>query len=276
MLSLNDWLCFKDEEEELTFIREEFSNTVDQYFASNTIDEPIFGRNKRSFEVMQPVDGFSHEQSQSVQKLQKNEPLPFGQCFSLDYNYICSYPVSQRYQNFKYIFEEEAFDDLPRAAPNGTSKSTTSAISRFDKWFSVLQVKPNQMKLLDISQRMTAMDEMYPPFIRVCLLSECDRGVILAHFIHQVTKQNSEEDLKANSKGLLMTAFQRAFRKFDAKFSNNTLSTMTSWKKNPSYSVVKKQCEEQCKKDAVVPLALQKKKQQRQWIWFHIEKSCTT
>ena len=52
-----------------------------------------------------------------------------------------------------------------------------------------------------------------------------------------------------------MTAFQRAFRLFDSKNNLLTASSMTTWKKNPAYKEVHKQCLIQLAKDATVPLA---------------------
>ena len=54
-------------------------------------------------------------------------------------------------------------------------------------------------------------------------------------------------------------AVQRAFWKFDSKYGIHTLNLliMTSWKKNPHFVHCEKQCEQQLKKDASVPLALQ-------------------
>ena len=98
------------------------------------------------------------------------------------------------------------------------------------------------------------MDMTLPTFIQVCELQEQDRGVILAHFTHEADKVNNH-NLKANSRGLLMTAFQRAFRLFDSKNNLLTASSMTTWKKNPAYKEVHKQCLIQLAKDATVPLA---------------------
>ena len=83
------------------------------------------------------------------------------------------------------------------------------------------------------------MNVTFPPFIRVCNLGENDRGTFLAHFLKEVKRKNGIKDLKANSNSLLMTAFQRAFRGFDAKHGFNTWSTMTMWKKHPSYKGAK-------------------------------------
>ena len=73
----------------------------------------------------------------------------------------------------------------------------------------------------------------------VFILSENDRGTILAHFLKEVKRENGIKDLKANSKGLLMTAFQRAFHAFDANRGFKTLSMMTTWKKHRSYKGAK-------------------------------------
>ena len=180
---------------------------------------------------------------------------------SLDANFVQTHSVKKRYASFVYLFADEELDDLGCTEQNGTSSSTSSAISKFDSWFcSFLQHddahNQNKQKLAEVVSKMLAMECSFPPFARVCFLAENDRGVVLAHFINQVSKKNGS-DLKANSKGLLMTAFQRAFRHFDAKHGLHTLSTMTTWKKHPSYKDVKKQCTKQLKKDASIPLAKQ-------------------
>ena len=115
---------------------------------------------------------------------------------------------------------------------------------------------PAKQFLAGVVDKMLVMDSALPPFIRLCNLIEYDRGILLAHFLKSTTNSKKNgKDLQANSKGLLMTAFQRAFRHFDAKHGLHTLSTMTSWKKHPSYKPCYQQCLQQLKKDASVPLA---------------------
>ena len=201
------------------------------------------------------LDSFDRALFDSLQD--PDQKIPASQ-LTVDEGFIESYSVKQRYALFSYLFEYEQLDDLPVPDKNGTADSTASAISKFDLWFSRLkpaffQTKKTLKLVYDI---MLDMDSSLPPFMRVCNLHENDRGVVLAHFTHEA-KEVHGNNLKANSKGLLNTAFQRAFRKFDSKYGIHTLSTMTSWKKNPHFVHCVKQCEQQLKKDASVPLALQ-------------------
>ena len=180
---------------------------------------------------------------------------------SLDLEHIQKYHVKQRYAAFGYLFQDQALDNLPNTVPNGTVSNTYSAVTKFDKWFASLKLNPEETpQLATVVNHMLSMDASFPPFVRVCFLTENDRGVILAHFTHCVKLKNGLEHPQANSKGLYVTAFQRVFRKFDAKFGLNSMSTMTSWKKHPSYQECKKQCVLQLKKDVQVPLVDRKKK----------------
>ena len=157
-----------------------------------------------------------------------------------------------------YLLENEQLDDLPTLARNGTSSSTSSSVSKFDLWFARLEPstfeQKNKNALKSVYDQMIAMDNSFPPFIRLCNLLENSRGIILAHFIHEAD-QVLGNYLQANSRGLLMTAFQRAFRIFDAKHAINSMSSMISWKSHPSYARVKEQCTIQLQKDAKIPLA---------------------
>ena len=201
--------------------------------------------------------GFGHGENAVDMKL----PAPSMQV-AIQKDFVKNHSVKQRYASFLYLFLEEQLDDLASAAENGTTTSTASAISKFDNWFAVLPAAyynvPAKHRLKSVVEKMLAMDVSLPAFIRVCQLVEEDRGVVLAHFTQKAQEVNGR-NLKANSKGLLMTAFQRAFRMYDAKHNINTLSTMTTWKKNPNYKHVKNQCLEQLKIDASIPLADQKK-----------------
>ena len=133
-------------------------------------------------------------------------------------------------------------DGLGGDDKNGTATSTASAISRFDDWFTsqkLFEKNPNKPELYAVFEKMLLMNVAFPPFIRVCNLGENDRGTFLAHFLKEVKRKNGIKDLKANSKGLLMTAFQRAFHAFDANRGFKTLSMMTMWKKHRSYKGAK-------------------------------------
>ena len=162
---------------------------------------------------------------------------------SLNEDFILNYSVKQRYSNFMYLFENEQLDDLPTLARNGTSSSTSSSV--FDLWFARLEPstfeQKNKNALKAVYDQMIAMDNSFPPFICLCNLLENSRGIILAHLIHEAD-QVLGNYLQANSRGLLMTAFQRAFRIFDAKHAINSMSSMISWKSHPSYARVKEQC----------------------------------
>ena len=218
-----------------------------------SFNKSYFVENMTEDEIAQflGVAGFGHgfeEDDKKLPAVQQN----------LDKEFVNNYSVKQRYARFMYLFQDEQLDDLPMAKKNGTTNSTTSAISKFDKWFCSIPNSyynnPSKAKLMSVIENMLRMDMTLPPFIRVCQLQEQDRGVILAHFTHEADKVNNH-NLKANSRGLLMTAFQRAFRLFDSKNNLLTASSMTTWKKNPAYKEVHKQCLIQLAKDATVPLA---------------------
>ena len=184
--------------------------------------------------------------------------------FAVHKDFVKQYSVRQRYSSFLYLFQDEQLDDLPNDGENGTTTSTASAISKFDTWFSNLDPwyyeSPAKQALKQVIEKMLAMDESLPPFIRVCELFESERGILLAHFTHMAKKKDGVNSLKANSKGLLMTSFQRAFRMYDVKHNRATALSMQSWKKHPAYKEVKKQCVLQLKEDAKIPLANQQRK----------------
>ena len=150
--------------------------------------------------------------------------------------------VKKHFSAHVYLFGDEVLDDLGGDDCNGTAASTSSGISKLDTWFCFfssgdLQLSSKQT-LQPVYELMLALDNSLPPFIQVCILNENDRGVVLAHFLSGAIKKNGN-DLKANSKGLLMTAFQRAFRAFDAKHGINNLSTMTGWRNTLHTSTIR-------------------------------------
>lgn len=165
----------------------------------------------------------------------------------------------QRYQPWLYLICEAQLDNLPQKQMNGTTKQDLATISRFDKWFnSVSMDMLDQPALLAAFRNMSQCPANMPPFVRLCYLPEIDRGVVAAHFVAQLVKPTGAP-LKAASKGLKMTSFQRCFRKFDV-YNQNPTFCMTSWKSHPAYKAVKTQCELQCQQDAAIPIALQTNK----------------
>ena len=148
---------------------------------------------------------------------------------SLQLDFVKQYSVKNRYSQFRYIFGDQPIDDLGGTEDNSTTSNTASAISKFDTWFCsltpVFLQHPAKQFLAGVVDKMLVMDSALPPFIRLCNLIEYDRGILLAHFLKSTTNSKKNgKDLQANSKGLLMTAFQRAFRHFDAKHGLHTLS----------------------------------------------------
>ena len=103
---------------------------------------------------------------------------------------------------------------------------------------------------------MLAMDVLLAAFIHVCKLIEEDCGIVLAHFTQKAQEVNGR-NLKANSKSLLMTAFQRAFHVW-CQAQHKYSFHYDHLKKNPNYKHIKNQCLEQLKIDASIPLADQK------------------
>ena len=115
---------------------------------------------------------------------------------ALQADYVKQYSVKKRYSAHVYLFGDEVLDDLGGDDCNGTSASTSSAISKFDTWFcslSPVDVQLSSKQTLQlVYEQMLAFDNSLPPFLRVCILNENDQGVVLAHFLSGAIKKNGK------------------------------------------------------------------------------------